>query len=436
MKNKTVVVIGFGVSGRSAAAFLLKEGCRVIAVDRKAVEIIGDPSNAVWLDSFFKQEFELFSDEIDFPLKGISQAILSPGISQEHPLVQKLLKEKIEVIGEIALAFRHIQNRCIGITGTNGKTTTVLLIAHILNKAGKKARAVGNVGFSLTSYLMHPDKDEILIVELSSYQIETLDSRCLEAAAILNITPNHLDRYPSMAAYAEAKAKIQGCLQENGKLFISRQVDKEYKSLLRTANTIIFDLNKSPWESVASISRESYIQMGVPEGENIRAAFAFCAYFGVSEEDFHRGLETFRKPAHRIEWVADIAGVSYYNDSKSCNIDSVMHAIGLFNGPIILIVGGVDKGASYSPWIECFKGKVKKIIAYGQASFKMEQELAAFFPFSRVHTLQEAVEQARTDAQERDTVLLSPGGSSFDQFRNYEHRGEEFKRLVKERVNA
>ena len=175
--------------------------------------------------------------------------------------------------------------------------------------------------------------------------------------------------------------------------------------------------------------------MGMPEQENIRAAFAIAAYLGVTDDEFRRGLAAFRKPPHRIEWVAEIGGVSYYNDSKSSNIDSVMHAMALFKGPVVLIIGGVDKGASYRPWIEAFKGKVKKIVAYGQASLKMEHELADFFPFSRVQTLQEAVDGARAAARKNDIVLLSPGCSSFDQFRNYEHRGEEFKRLVKEGIH-
>lgn len=426
--HKKIVIIGFGISGKSSAAFLLKQGCRVIAVDKKAEELKRDPQTA----SFLSQDFQLLSDEIDLSLQGVAQLILSPGVPQQHRLVQKAIREGIEVIGEIEFAFRHIKNRCIGITGSNGKTTTVLLIAHILNASGKKARAVGNVGVSLSSYLMHPDPDEILVVELSSYQLETLQTPCLEAAGILNITPNHLDRYSSFSDYAEAKCRIQGCLKEKGVLFISEQVRAGYGGLLNKGNWEIFDRGSGfSWETIASIPSERYIQMGIPERENIRAAFAFCSHLGVSEFDFRRGLETFRKPAHRIEWVADLSGVSYYNDSKSSNIDSVMHAMALFKGPIVLIVGGVDKGASYFPWVEAFKGKVKKIVAYGQASLKIEKELADHFPFIRVHTLEEAVKKAGAEAQENDTVLLSPGCSSFDQFRNYEHRGEEFKRLVK-----
>ena len=175
------LVIGFGISGKSAAALLQKQGYTVVAVDKNP--------------NLKAEGIEIFPDSEDFPLDGYSLAILSPGIPLTHPLVRKALKAGIEVIGEIEFAFRFLKNRCIGITGSNGKTTTVTMIAHVLNACGKKARALGNVGASLTGYLLDPDAEEILVIELSSFQIETLETRCLEAAGILNITPNHLDRY-------------------------------------------------------------------------------------------------------------------------------------------------------------------------------------------------------------------------------------------------
>lgn len=404
-----VLVLGFGISGKAAAAFLRSRGAAVTILDKRAEEFEG-----------------VFLDRADFPLDGFSQVILSPGIPPTHPIVQRALASGIEVIGEIELAFRHIRNRCIGITGSNGKTTTVLLVAHILTQSGKKARALGNVGVGLTSYLLAPDEEEILVVELSSFQLETLQVKCLEVAAILNITPNHLDRYSSMAEYGEAKKRIVHCLKKNGQLFVSRQVQAEFGPF----SAIVFDLEE---KSVAPISVPGYIQLyGIPEKQNIQIARSLCAHFGVTDAEFDRGLESFRKPPHRIEWVADVGGVSYYNDSKSSNIDSVMHAIRLFQRPIVLIAGGVDKGASYCPWISCFEGKVKKIVAYGQASVKMERELAVAFPFQRVETLRDAVLCAIAEAKSQEIVLLSPGCSSYDQFRNYEERGRRFKELLGE----
>lgn len=399
---KRCLVVGYGISGKAAAAFLRKQGCEVVAVDRKPAE------KGVLLDSE------------DFPLEGFSQVILSPGVPPTHAIVRRAREQEIEAIGEIELAFRYVKNRCIGITGSNGKTTTTLLTAHLLNQAGMKARSLGNVGESLTGYLLNPDLEEILVVELSSFQLETLALRpCFDAAAILNITPNHLDRHASIEEYASAKLRIGRCLKEGGKLFVSEQVLRDYAVGTR------FDQ-----ETVASNSEESYIKRGGPERQNIEAAFAICRFFGA--QDLENGLKTFKKPPHRIEWIADIDGVSYYNDSKSSNVESVIHAVRLLNGPIHLLIGGVHKGASYRPWIENFQGKVKKIFAFGQAAPKMEEELAAAFVFVRVETMQEALMRAKKEAKKNETILLSPGCSSYDQFRNYEHRGEEFKRMVKE----
>lgn len=416
--KKTALVFGLGVSGKAAAAFLLKKGVRVLAVDQKAKELAPE------LAPLLAAGLEVVGEDIS--LEGVSQFVLSPGISPHHPFVRKARDKRIEIIGEIELACRHLVNPCIAITGTNGKTTTALLVAHILSRAGKKGRALGNIGASLCEYLLSPDPEEILVVELSSFQLETLQASCFDVAAILNITPDHLDRHPSLLDYARAKLRIQNCLKSGGRLFVSQQVAQMYGSFLKEKE--IFDERTS----LAEISKLDYIRRGMPEQQNVEAAFCLCAFFGVSKAQFLRALEGFRKPAHRIEWVAEIDGVSYYDDSKGTNIDAVMHAVKLFLSPILLLAGGVDKGASYRPWIDAFQGKVKQIFAFGQAALKMESELAHAFPFQRVETLLDAVSGAKAKAVKGDVVLLSPGCSSFDQFRNYEHRGEEFKRMVKQ----
>ncbi len=397
-----ILVIGYGVSGKSAAAFLRFKGHEAVIVDKKGGEGV------------------LF-DTPELPLDGFDQVILSPGVPQTHPLVQKALQSRIEVIGEIELGFRHLQNRCFGITGSNGKTTTVLLTAHILNESGKKARALGNVGDSLTGYLISADPNEVLIVELSSFQLETLKTKKLEASLILNITPNHLDRYFSMQEYAEAKALIQNISDE---VYVSRQVEAEFGALFKGAK----DFEKD----IEPINSLGYTKLEMASKQSVQAAYLLCKRCGVTDVEFLHSLQTFKKPPHRIEWVAEIDGVSYYNDSKSSNIDSVMHAVGRFDGPLVLIIGGLHKGSSYRPWIEKFKGKVRHIIAYGKAAPIMEFELAPHFSFQSVDRFADAVKLAKAQAKKRETVLLSPGCSSYDQFENYERRGESFKRLVRE----
>lgn len=401
--NMNALIIGYGVSGKAAAAFLRAKGHQVVVVDKKGGEGV-------------------FLDRPDFPLDGIDLVVLSPGVAPEHPLVQRALSLGIEVIGEIELGFRFLQNRSFGVTGSNGKTSCVLLAEHVLNAAGKRARALGNVGEALTGYLLTADPEEIVILELSSFQLETLKTRALEAGIVLNITPNHLDRHPSMLDYAKAKANLQNCVKEG--IYVSKQVVEQFGELFQGAE--IFE------KDVAALSSVSYMQLEMPSKQSLQAAYLLCKRCKVSDVEFLQGLKTFKKPPHRIEWVAEINGVAYYNDSKSSNIDSVRHAVGRFQGPLVLIVGGVHKGSSYLPWIESFKGKVRSIAAYGKASSIIEYELAPYFPVKRIEGFADAVKWAKGEAKKGETVLLSPGCSSYDQFQSYEQRGDTFKRLVRE----
>lgn len=211
-------------------------------------------------------------------------------------------------------------------------------------------------------------------------------------------------------------------LEGGGLFLVSKEVAQEYG--LKQA--VVFSGDPKA-------GTESDLQNGVPEWQNVSAAFAICSRFGVTKSQFDEGLKSFKKPEHRIEWVAKIDGVSYYNDSKSSNIDSVLHAVALFQRPMVLIAGGVDKGSSYAPWIEAFRGKVKRMIAYGEAACKMEKELKGVLPLTVVEKFQDAVSLARKEAliEKVEIVLLSPGCSSYDQFKSYEHRGNEFKRLIR-----
>lgn len=395
-----VLIIGLGISGQAAANWLLSQGFSVIAVDKKAADLRTLP----FISSLIERGLILFSEEQPIPFMSISFAIVSPGISLRHSLVQSVLSYGIEVIGEVEFALRHLRNRCLGITGTNGKTTTTLLTAHLLQSSGVPARALGNVGFPLSSYLLEAKDDEILVLELSSFQLETMQTRCLMGAAILNITPDHLDRYDSMQHYADAKMRIASCLLDENNFFVSSQAYQYAKKghLLDSSS------------------------------ENVQAAFSLASLVGVSSSQCLNALSTFKKPPHRIEWVAEKNGSVYYNDSKATNVEAVIHAVNSLPGPLVLLVGGLGKGAPYTPWIASFRDKVKMLIAFGQAAFTMESELASELPFCRVATLSEALQLASTYAQHGASVLLSPGCSSYDQFRNYEHRGDEFKRLVRE----
>ncbi len=402
---KKALVLGLGLSGRAACALLLKKGYKVAACDKNSAVFAHEEVVrlcAQGLRVFHEQETPELFDLL----------VPSPGVSPSHPHYQYALAQNIEILGEAALAFSEMENPAVAITGTNGKTTVTLLVEHILKSSGRKARALGNVGEALCAYFLHPDPEEIVVAELSSYQLETLDLPVFDSAVILNITPDHLDRYANMESYARAKCRLARCLKKNAPLYIHQNIEDEFGYCLENTFYVTFE------------ERADHDQ------ENARAAWLLVKGFGITDEQFSQALKTFKKPAHRIEFVTRIHEVDYFDDSKGTNLDAVMVAVRAMKGPVILIAGGVDKGASYKPWIESFRGKVKKIFTLGAAAPKMEQELGCVFSMQRVSTLEEAVISASSVATRGDAVLLSPGCASFDMFRDYAHRGEEFKRCV------
>jgi len=421
------LVIGMGKSGKAAYRFLKAKGW--------------DP---VGYDASWKVVETLRQEGLDV-LKAVSPAsfdliVLSPGVPQVDPLVQKALEMGKEVIGEAELAFRYAKQPCIAITGTNGKTTVTLLVTHILKEAGKKAAALGNVGEPLTNYFVNPDPEEIVVAELSSYQLETMQARVYDVGVILNVTPDHLDRYDSMDAYAAAKCRLQNCMKAGAPFYVNVEMLGEFGRLLKT-DYRTFGAGAGAWlwtdkeifkevEKVELILPIRYRQLGMHESENALAAWAICREFNVSKEMFLSALETFQKPAHRIEFVATIEDVHYFDDSKGTNLDATAQAVSSMRGPVILIAGGVDKGAPYTPWQKMFLGKVREVAAIGEAAPKIAYDLAGSIPVAIHPTLDAAVAYAAEIAKPGDSILLSPGCSSFDMFRDYAHRGEEFKRCV------
>jgi UDP-N-acetylmuramoylalanine--D-glutamate ligase len=425
-----ILVIGLGKSGRAAYELLLQEGYRVIGTDDNADLLTKLVSQGIHVDPHPRIE------EFD-------QVVLSPGVPPTHPLYIKARELKKEIIGEAELALSRLQQPCIGITGTNGKTTVTLLTEHILTASGLKARALGNVGTPLTSY--KGNDQEIMVVELSSFQLELMKTSVVDIGIILNITPDHLDRYTTMEEYAQAKCRLQNLMKSTGIFWVHQCVVKNFKPLLKlNYQTYGTDYHCTCWtdrtalragEKIETILPIRYRDLGRHESENVLAAWILCKKFGVSPSAFFAGLETFKKPAHRIEFVATLDGIDYFNDSKGTNIDATIKAVEAMTKNVILIAGGVDKGASYEPWKKSFIGKVKQVFAIGQASARIAQELKPEFEVEIVSTLQDAVECARRRAQAGMSILLSPGCSSYDMFRDYAHRGDEFKKFVLERRN-
>jgi UDP-N-acetylmuramoylalanine--D-glutamate ligase len=427
------LVIGLGVSGIAAVEYLHAQGKSVLGVDQNP-----DRPDIAKLKN---QNCQIQKDTVPIDFDHVEMVVVSPGVPPTHPHYREALARGIEIVGEAELAFRRLPNRCIAITGTNGKTTVTMLVTHVLNASGIKARALGNVGEPLATYAMLPNPKEIVVAELSSYQIETMNTRVFDAGVILNITPDHLDRYTSMEEYARAKCGLSRCMKTGAPLFVYEQAVAEFGHLLPTAQIKQYGRNQTSffWTDKHAVYREekietflplSYRQWGIHESENAAAAWLLCRSFGVTDAQFFEACKTFKKPAHRIEYVATIGGIAYFNDSKGTNIDAVVQAVAAMQGPVVLIAGGVDKGASYTPWIEQLGKRVKRIVAIGQAAEKIRDELSGAYPVEIFNSLEAAVKRAASAATAGDFVLLSPGCSSFDMFRDYAHRGEEFKRCV------
>lgn len=372
------LVIGLGISGRGAAKLLLKKGYEVVAVDQNLHKIDGI--------KVLPETAEI--GEVDL-------TILSPGIPRNHPQAQGR-----KVIGEAELAMRTLKNPAIGITGTNGKTTLTLLLTHILNIAGIKARAVGNVGTSIAEYACHPNPEEFLIIELSSYQLETMTTKGFDYGIITNISPDHLDRYESFEHYKKTKYRLS--------------------KLLKDGNIIDEDSYLQLTEN------ERYWQ--IHNDRILRAAWVTSQKFGITWDTFLEGANTFQRPPHRMERVQELNGVTFINDSKGTNSQAVLYGLSQVKGPVLLIAGGKGKGETFENWKKPFEQKVKKVFAIGETASKLEEKLENV---TICNSLKEAVSEAYRASENGDTILLSPGAASFDQFQSYEERGKKFKEYVK-----
>lgn len=363
-----ILVLGLGISGRSVVSLLEKEGHQVLGVDDKQ----GSPPIAI-------EEFDLF--------------VPSPGIPRTHPLYLGALKAGLPIKGEVQIALERISTVCIGVTGTNGKTTTVKMIEHCLNRCGKKALAVGNVGLPLSSFV--ETKEEILVVELSSFQLETLTQKAFSLGFLLNIEEDHLDRYDNFAEYAEAKYQLGNCIKEEGLFYLGPGLEMCH-------NGIPFD------------------------GSSVEAARISARYLGIGEKAFFEALTSFEKPPHRLEFVATVDGISYFNDSKATNVAAVLEALRQMEGKVVLLAGGQDKGLSFAPLLT-YKEKLSHVIAFGAARFKIEKAVQNEVEVHLASSLEEAMELAKQKAKKGESILLSPGCASFDAFKNYEERGNRFK---------
>lgn len=438
LRNSRILIIGLGASGRAAADCLLDRGAKVTCVDKLAQTLLEDN---VAVQSLQRRGAAILQDNHTIDFSFLDLVVVSPGVSRFHPIYQQALKAGKEIIGEVELACRLAPDSdWIGITGTNGKTTVTMLVAHVLNACGKAAIALGNVGPPLSACIADMS-EKIVVAELSSFQLEGMHSRILSDALLLNITPDHLDRYESMEDYAAAKFRIARCLKPSGTLFIEEATAKDWRQFAEQVShhTYGFLPDAYAYTDAESLFFNQIGECYLPalyKGKknhdvlNLLAAYAVCRNRGIEPSDFMKHILSFKKPPHRIEYVDTIEEVSYYDDSKATNVDAVSQALQNLQASIILIAGGVHKGASYRPWLSHCSNRLKWVLAIGEAAPLIEKELSSQIPVEICGNLDQAVVRASQLAKTGDCVLLSPGCSSYDMFRDYAHRGEEFKRCV------
>lgn len=400
--GKKVVVLGMGVSGRSALSFLERRGAEVTGVD----------------------------GEQEVSLAGVDLLIVSPGVPPVHPLYVEGRRLGIQIMGEAELGLRHLDVPVLGITGTNGKTTVTFLVEHVLQSVGIKAKALGNSGIPLTT----EGKWEVVVAELSSFQLETMTAPCLDAACILNVSEDHLDRHGSMEEYLQVKGKIGSCLKKGGRLIVGEALKEHFSEAEIVGCTPESDVWSDGCsvfvkEKVAFILPKRYRGKVTHEVENILAAFSLCSELGVDYQEFAKSVETFEKPPHRLQLVREVANVRYYNDSKGTNPAATISAVSSFEEKILLIAGGVGKGASFVGWAKFFQGKVLHVFAIGVTAETIKRELSPRIPVTLCKNLSEAVLIAREMAMPKEVILFSPGCASFDQFQNYIQRGDTFVKI-------
>ncbi len=417
-----VAVIGLGKSGVSACQFLQKEGYAVFATDDKATV---PPQDVQFLPP---KELEAIINTMDF-------VVISPGITLTHPVAQAAKQCGIEVFCDVELAFRRIAHKnmpFVGITGSNGKTTTTSLVGHILNSSGQKAKTVGNIGTPILSELETPDVS--FVIELSSFQLETMSTKVLDAACILNITPNHLDRHGTMEEYARAKKQIGACLKPGGVLYVQ-------KAICWDDTLACFGFDSSC--AIYTDGRYTY-RYGVQEAflphqlqnsrshdvENYLAAYALCRHLGVEPEACRQAYATFTKPKHRLQHIGTHSGIRFYDDSKATSVDATLRAVDAVPGPIVLLAGGYHKGYPYTSWQGIFKEKVRACVLIGEAAPIIDKDLEGVVPVYHAKSLEEATKKAIELAKSGDAVLLSPGCASWDMFTSYEERGNKFQELA------
>lgn len=440
IKGKRFGIIGMARSGLAAAKKIRQYGGMVFLSDNaKQADI---PSSQTIIREY-ECEFGGHSDR----LLQNDVLIISPGVPLSIPIIQKALQQRIPVMSEIEFGYRikHPSSKIIAVTGSNGKSTTASLIHHILDYSGRDSILAGNIGKPLTSYAIENTGIECIVLELSSFQLELIEHFHAAITVLLNITPDHMDRYDDFEAYRTAKFNIF-LNQTKDDLAILNADDFSIKDNLHQIKSRIrrFSLennadcyyDKGFLKSTKNhYSLDNISLRGKHNIANMMAAVSVTEELAVSHTDIQNALNSFQPLPHRLEYVATKDGVRFFNDSKATNTESVKQALTSFEKPIRLIMGGAGKGEDYSVLNPLLSKHTKKIYLYGESRDEMGKSLSPALEYEKFDTFEAAIEKAYRDSECSDYVVLSPAATSFDLFENYEHRGEVFKKIVRELHN-
>lgn len=442
LRNKGVLVVGLARTGVATALFCAARGARVTATDTRTEKELGDTvvalrkAGVVLELGGHRKELILDADLI----------IPSPGVAADAPLLQFASSKGVTIWSEIELAHRFLKGRLIGITGSNGKTTTTSLIEHILRTAGFSTILAGNIGTPLISCVERSSEKTIAVAELSSFQLELIEKFRSNVSVFLNLTPDHLDRHHTLESYGAAKARIFENQTESDSAVLN--ADDPGTTTYAPAKPQVFWFSRKQRVAQGAFVKESEILFrregaeeailkladiplqGAHNVENVLAAVAATRLAGAEPAAIAKGVRSFAGVEHRLEFVAEIGGVRYYNDSKATNVDATLKALDAFPGRILIILGGKDKGSDYTVLQPPLREKAILALLIGAAADKIEKQIAGSVAIEQAGTLERAIETAAHAARAGDVVLLAPACASFDQFQNYEHRGRVFKELV------
>lgn len=441
LKGKKVLVVGLGKTGEAVSHFLLSKGAIVKVSEKKSAQELRAKI------SFWKEK-GITIETGEHRAQSFQEADLivpSPGVPPIASL-QKAASNGVKVISEIELASRFLKGKIVGITGSNGKSTTATLTYKILKKGGLPAYLAGNIGTPLISFVQNSQEEDIYVTEVSSFQLQYIEQFKADLAVFLNVSPDHLDWHPSFDAYYQAKTKLLTSQTGGGAAILNRDdplvwdLHSQLKSKIyafsqkKKVNPGCF--LQDQWLTISNCGQQRLIKasqiplLGSHNLENVMASALVGHLFSIPPETISNSIKNFKGLEHRLEWVTSIGGVAFYNDSKATNVEAALKSIQSFKVNIILILGGRDKGSNFTKLAKTIQERVKTIILLGEAALKIKNSLKNIVPTKEVSSLKEAVKAGFEAAQPGEVVLLAPACTSFDMFNNFEERGRVFKQEV------